>query len=150
MKELIAPALLIMATLSFTGQAQPANRVEQKIRQVNADEVAALLRNDVKTLDGLWSQDFVVTNPFNKFLKKQQVIDLAKTGMLSFSSYDRNIEYVRIYGDTAVVAGYERVVWADKMPNAGKTSQLRFTAVWMKQEERWLQVARHANIFEPQ
>jgi ketosteroid isomerase-like protein len=32
------------------------------------------------------------------------------------------------------------------MPNVGRTEQLRFTAVWMKQQDRWQQVARHANV----
>ena len=150
MKKLIAAAVLIIAVLSLSDQAQPRDRVEETIRQLNAQEVEALLRNDVKALEALWSKYFVVTNPFNKFVNKQQVIGMVKTGVLAFASYDRKIEYVQIYGDTAVVAGSETVVWAGKMPNAGKTSHLRFTGVWMKQNGRWLQVARHANIFEPQ
>jgi len=36
------------------------------------------------------------------------------------------------------------------MPNAGKTEHLRFTSVWMKQQRRWQQVARHANIVPQQ
>ncbi len=149
MKKLIVLALLMMATVPVADQAQARNRVEEIVRQLNSQEVAALLRNDVKALDGLWSKDFVVTNPFNKFLGKQQVIGLVEAGMLAFSSYDRKIEYFHIYGNMAVVAGNETVAWAGKMPNAGKTSHLRFTGIWMKQNGRWLQVARHANIFEP-
>jgi hypothetical protein len=45
-----------------------------------------------------------------------------------------------------IAAGSETVVWGGKMPNAGKTEHLRFTAVWMKQGGRWQEVARHANI----
>jgi hypothetical protein len=56
------------------------------------------------------------------------------------------VEYVRVYGDTVIVAGSETVNWAGRMPNAGKTDHLRFTAVWMKQNGRWQEVARHANI----
>jgi hypothetical protein len=33
----------------------------------------------------------------------------------------------------------------NKMPLAGQTTRLRFTA-WMKQGGRWQQVASHANI----
>jgi hypothetical protein len=61
-------------------------------------------------------------------------------------SFDRQIEYVRVYGDTVIVAGSETVLWSGKMPNAGKTEYLRFTGIWMKQNGRWQQVARHANI----
>jgi hypothetical protein len=51
-----------------------------------------------------------------------------------------------VYGDTVIVAGNETVLWGGKMPTAGKTERLRFTAVWMKQNGRWQEVARHANI----
>ena len=117
-----------------------------KPRSLNTQEVEALLHNDVKALGRLWSDDFVVTNPFNKFINKQQVLKLTESGNLAFTSYDRQIEYVRDYRDTVIVTGLETVVWAGKMPNAGQTSRLRFTGIWMKQNGRWQEVARHANI----
>ena len=121
-------------------------RVEKEIRQVNAAEVEGLLRNDTRALANIWSDDLVVTNPLNKFVSKQEVLKLIESGTLAFASYKRRIEYVHLYQDIAVVAGSETVVWAGKMPNAGKTSLLRFTGIWAKQNGRWQQVARHANI----
>jgi len=53
-------------------------------------------------------------------------------------------------GDIVIVAGGETVVWGGKMPNAGKTEQLRFTAGWMKQAGRRQEIARHANIVPAQ
>jgi len=85
-----------------------------------------------------------------KAIRKQQVVGMTESGNLAFASYDRELEYVRIYRDGAVVAGIETVVWAGKMPNAGQTSHLRFTAVWMKQSAGWQEIARHANIIVPQ
>ncbi len=61
-------------------------------------------------------------------------------------SYERRIEYAHVYGETVILAGSETVVWGGRMPIAGKAQQLRFTAVWMKQQGRWQEVARHANI----
>jgi hypothetical protein len=100
----------------------------------------------VATLKRLWSDDFVVTNPFNKFINKQQVVGMTESGALAFTSYDRQVEYVRVYGETAVVAGIETVVWAGKLPTAGQTSHFRFTGIWLKQGGRWQEVARHANV----
>ena len=94
----------------------------------------------------LWSNDLVVTNPFNKFVTKQQILGMVESGSLSIPTYDRRIEYVRSYGDTVIVAGSETVVWGGKMAIAGKTERLRFTGIWMKQQGRWQEVARHANI----
>lgn len=141
----LAPLLLLSAGPTL-GQSNQVPEIEREIRALNAREVDALLRNDVATLNGLWSNDFVVTNPFNKFIDKKQVVGMTASGNLAFTSYDRQIEYVRVYGDTAVVSGAETVAWAGKMPNAGTTSRLRFTAIWMKQDGRWQQIARHASM----
>ena len=75
---------------------------------------------------------------------------MVKSGFLVITSFDRQIEYLRIYGDIVIVAGGETVVWGRKMPNAGKTEYLRFTAVWMKQTGNWQEIARHANIVPSQ
>jgi hypothetical protein len=150
MKKAVALATLMTVAAVLVSGWTDKNSVEEEIRWLNAQEVEALLRNDVKTLERIWSDDLVVTNPLNKFVNKQQVVGLIVSGTLAFTSYDRQIEYVRVYRDTAVVAGSETVVWAGKMPNAGKTSHLRFTAVWMRQNGRWQQAARHANIMVQQ
>jgi hypothetical protein len=124
--------------------------IEQDVRKLNAEEVAAFLSNDPKSMARVWSDDFVVTNPLNKFVTKQQVLGMVKSGFLVITSYDRQIEYVRVYSDTVIVAGSETVVWGGKMPNAGRTEHLRFTAVWMKQQGRFQEVARHANVVPQQ
>jgi uncharacterized protein (TIGR02246 family) len=123
---------------------------EQEVRKLNAEEVEAFVHNDPKTMARLWADDFVVTNPLNKFVNKQQVLGMVESGFLAIPSFDRQIEYVRVYGDTVIVTGSETVRWGGKMPNAGKTVHLRFTGIWMKQNGRWQQVARHANIVLPQ
>lgn len=94
----------------------------------------------------LWSDDMVVTNPLNKFVTKQQVLGMVTSGFLVITAYDRRIEYTRVYGDMVIVAGSETVTWGGRMPNAGKSENLRFTAIWMKQQGRWQEIARHANI----
>ncbi len=119
---------------------------EQEVRRLNTEEVQAFLKNDPDAMARVWSDDMVVTNPLNKFVTKQQVLGMVKSGFLVIAVYDRRIEYVRVYGDTVIVAGSETVTWGGKMPNAGKAENLRFTAIWMKQQGRWQEVARHANI----
>jgi uncharacterized protein (TIGR02246 family) len=119
---------------------------DAEIRKLNAAEVQAFLDKDAKAMAALWSDDFVVTNPLNKFVTKMQVLKMVDSGFLIITAYDRQIEYLKLYGDTAIVAGNETVQWGGKMPNAGKTEHLRFTAIWMKQDGHWRQIARHANV----
>ncbi len=146
--SLASPA--IMGTLLASGHMAnpPAGKDNpaEEVRRLNAEEVEAFLHNDPKAIARLWSDDFVVTNPFNKFVNKQQVLGMVQSGVLVITSYDRQIEYIRVYGDTVIVAGSETVVWGGKMPNVGRTEHLRFTGIWMKQQGRWQEVARHANI----
>jgi len=140
---------LILVTTASAQQKTPSNTVgaaEEEVRRLNKAETDAFLQNDAKAMPRLWSDDFVVTNPLNKFVNKRQVLGMMASGFLVITSYDRRIEYLRDYGDTVIVAGSETVKWGGRMPNAGKSENLRFTAVWMRQNGRWQEVARHANI----
>jgi len=138
-----AGSALFIASAQVT---EKDKRAEEEVRQLNAEDVQAFLQKDPKTMARLWSDDFVVTNPLNRFVSKQKVLGMVESGFLVITSYDRQIEYVRVYGDTVILAGRETVVWGGGMPNAGKSEHLRFTGVWMRQGGRWQQVARHANV----
>jgi uncharacterized protein (TIGR02246 family) len=146
----IALALLLLTSRGVSVANTSSDNAEEGIRRLNAEEVDAFLKNDRAAMARLWSDDFVVTNPLNKFVTKEQILGMVDSGFLVITSFDRQIEYLRVYGDVVVVAGRETVVWGGRMPNAGKSENLRFTAVWMKQGGRWQQIARHANIVPPQ
>jgi ketosteroid isomerase-like protein len=140
--------VLMLAAVAICISAKTANQEnpEEEVRRLSDQEVQAFLRQDPQAMAQLWSDDMVVTNPLNKFVNKQDVLNMLRSGFLVITSYDRRIEYARAYGDTVILAGSESVVWGGKMPNAGKTEQLRFTAIWMNLNGRWQEVARHANI----
>jgi uncharacterized protein (TIGR02246 family) len=155
MRKIMLPLLLTIPAFFLQSQAAPVHstddrRAEEAVRGLNTEEVAAFLHKDPQAQARLWSDDFVVTNPLNKFATKQQVLGMMESGFLVITAYERQIEYVRVYGDSVIVAGNETVVWGGQMPNAGKTEHLRFTAVWMKQRGRWQEVARHANVIPQQ
>jgi len=155
MKTSIRLAALAVAPLFAVGHLAAAQNVngnhegggvEAEIRSLNAQEVSALLAHDTKTLAAIWSDDFVVTNPVNKLVTKQQVLAMMESGALVITALSRQIEYVHVYGDFVVVAGSETATFAGTLPLAGKTAALRFTNIWTRQAGRWRQVARHANI----
>ena len=140
-------ALTFIASAIATAQVSDnSGKVEQEIRNLNTQEVDAFLHQDPAMMERLWSDDMVVTNPLNKFVNKHQVLGMMRSGFLVITAYDRQVEYLRDYGEFVIVAGAEAVTWGGRMPNAGKTEHLRFTAVWMKQNGRWQEIARHANI----
>lgn len=144
-------SLLAFTAVSILMMAQspspsPDTQSEQQVRQASNEEVQAFLHKDPEAMARLWSNDLVVTNPLNKLVTKQQVLGMVQSGFLVITAYERRIEYAEVCGDIVILAGSETVVWGGKMPNAGKTEQLRFTAIWMKQQGHFQEVARHANI----
>jgi Domain of unknown function (DUF4440) len=143
-------ALALLTGMSLLGAAQTSSsantQAEQEVRRLSDQEVQAFVHKDPKTMRRLWSDDFVVTNPLNKLVTKRDVLGMVESGFLVITALDRRIEYTRTYGDTVILAGTEAATWGGRMPNAGKTEHLRFTAVWMKQQGRWQEVVRHANI----
>lgn len=143
-KFLLLPLILI--SLLAAGQIPTDAQSEEQVRVTSQQEVEAFLNKDSSVMARLWSDDMVVTNPLNKFVTKQQVMGMVQSGFLIITSYDRRVEYAHVYGDIVILAGSETVTWGGRMPNAGKTEQLRFTAIWMKQKGGWQEVARHANI----
>jgi|SRR5579872_4014234 len=143
----LSSAVALFASPQTTSStAGSEERAEEDVRRLNSQEVRGFLNKDSKALAGLWSDDLVVTNPLNKLVNKQQVLGMVESGFLLITSYERQIEYLRVYGATVIVAGSETLVWGGRMPNAGRTEHLRFTALWMRQGETWQEVARHANI----
>jgi ketosteroid isomerase-like protein len=138
------------ASRSEVSKTEEDKRAEEEVRALSVEEVQGFLNKDPKALNRLWSDDMVVTNPLNKFVTKQQVLGMVASGFLVIASFHRQIDYLRVYGDTVIVAGSETALWGGRMPNAGKTEHLRFTAIWMKQRGRWQEVARHANIVPQQ
>jgi hypothetical protein len=143
---IVAAAGLFVQCQGAPTRTEDPGRAEQEVRHLNTEEVDAFLKKDPRVLAQLWSDDFVVTNPLNRFVTRQQVLGMVESGVLVITSFDRQIEYVKVYGSTVIVAGSETCVFAGKLPFAGTTQHLRFTGVWMNQGGRWQQVARHANI----
>ena len=143
----IAPGF---ASAQTPSQKTAADRSADEVRLLSSEEVEAFVQKDSKAMARLWSDDFVETDPLNKFVNKREVLGMVESGILVITSYDRHVEYLRTFGDVVIVAGRETVIWGGKMPNAGKTEHLRFTGIWMKQGGRWQEIARHANIVPQQ
>ncbi|HWC17643.1 MAG TPA: nuclear transport factor 2 family protein [Terriglobales bacterium] len=98
----------IVAAQAVASPGDDGKHSDNEVRTLNEEEVQAFVHNDSKAMERLWSDDMVVTNPLNRFVTKQQVLGMVKSGFLAIPSYDRQIEYVRVYGDVVIVAGSEK------------------------------------------
>jgi len=119
---------------------------ERHLRKLNEEEVAAFLGGDCAALASLWAKEFVATNALHQLFSRRQLLDLIESRALAMTSFTRQIEYLRVQGDVAVIAGRETIGWGGQMPNKGMIDDLRFTAVWRKQAGVWRAIVRHASL----
>ena len=156
-KVILLIALVNLMALVALGQTTDRRTskdksIEEEIKRLTASEVDLLVRGDMAALERLYPDDFVVTNPFNQFINKQKVLERIRTNIIKYKSYEKQIEYLRVYGNTVLAVGSETVVPtadADR-PDAGQTVRRRFTEVWVKRKGEWQRVARHASNIMPQ
>jgi len=126
--------------------AQSPSADEQAVRAADNAGAVAVLKRDIPAMEKLWSEQFMVNAPNNAVTpNRAAVIELVKRGVISYTSFEQQIESVRIYGDTAVVMGSETVRPLSG-PLAGQTVQRRYTNIWRKEDGTWRAIARHANV----
>lgn len=145
---LVIPVLICTtAILVFAQNAKSRNEREAEIKKIDLAEADAILRNDAAAAEAFYAEDIVVNNPrYTVTDGKAALIALIKSGSIHYSSFVREIETIRFQGETAFVMGKETVKPDANAPGAGQTIQRRFTNVWMKSQDKWRLVARHANI----
>jgi len=143
---LLAAAVTILAPGVVSAQSvKQKAAIEQEIRKLDLAHAAAILRGDLAALDKLWTEDFIVNNPFNEIDKANRI----RSGAVTYSSFIREPEAITIHGNTVIVMGRETAVPKGDSPDAGKTIKRRYTNIWMKREGRWRLVARHASVICP-
>lgn len=143
---LIIVAVSAASLLTFgqaTGQRlRRNNTAEQEVRRLENERREAIRRNNVKALDRLMADDYVVTTVNGRVANKSDELALYTSGSRKTQSWDVDNLRVRIYGKLAVVTG--RAVVKDTLRGEGREFQFRFTHVWVRRQGRWQIVARHA------
>jgi hypothetical protein len=102
----------------------------------------AFLNADMRALDDLLADDYIVNSSLHKVLAKPLLMQLLETGRLRHLSFDSRIETMQRTGQTVVVMGGDRVVdGPDRV-----CSTRRFTNLWQLEDGRWRATARHAHV----
>ena len=125
---------------------------EATVRSLDNQARIAALKRDVPALERLWSDQLVVNAPNNQVVigKRAVLDDFVRTGIINFSSFERQIEFIRIDGDFATTMGLETVEPVTDSPasglKAGQRIQRRFTNIWKRDGGTWRLFIRHANV----
>ncbi len=133
--------------------AQGHRLIEEMVRALDDEERIAALRRDVPALERLWSEEFLLNAPNNRVIVgRDAVLDtFVRAGVINFSSFDREIEFVRVDGAFVIIMGLETVRPVSDSPGAGLVAgQLvtrRLTNIWKNEGGTWRLAVRHANVF---
>jgi hypothetical protein len=144
MKTILKFAILILLSASpAIAQTEPfksknQNEDEHEIRKLTRQWDQALVKRDVQFLDGVLSDEYVIST-----MAKSQYLELIKSSDIKYSSFDRDIYSLRLYGKTALVFGRVNVN-GQSSPNGWFSSTFRFMDVWVKANGRWRSVATNA------
>ena len=128
--------------IAFGQSDQERMAIEQEVNKLDLLHADAVLRGDQEAMNKYWTEDFIVTNPFNEIDQADRI----KKGIVTYSSFIRESEVIKVHENTVIVMGKEIVVPKGSSPDAGKTINRRYTNIWMKREGTWRLIARHANV----
>jgi hypothetical protein len=92
--------------------AEDRSRDEAAVRALDDQERIAALHRDVSALERLWSEEFIVNAPNNRIVAgRKSVLDtFVHAGIINFSTFERDIELVKVDGPFVIIMGLERLV----------------------------------------
>ena len=125
---------------------------EEEFKRLHAEEARIVISGDAAAWEKFYPEDHIVTNPFNQLLDKKGVLERVRSNIIKYKVYEKKMEYLCVYGDTAVIAGVETSLPTDdaNRPDAGRLTMRRFTETWIKREKQWRKVARHVSTIAAQ
>ena len=132
--------LLIAVVSPLLAQTKTAS-TEEVILQLTRDWLTAEERHDRATLQKIIADDFQGTAPRGDTVFKDDVIPMEGTQSGGLSLNPSELK-ARIFADTAIVTG-RGVLKSDEK------SELRFTVVFAKRNDRWQMVAGHLSGVPP-
>ncbi len=134
MKErLVVVALFVFSQVAVF--ASQDSKVEQALRKLDDQRIAALVQNDFPTLERIMTDDFTYTHSSGQVQTKVEFLDDFKSGKRIFKSLKQEDVLVRVYGNAALVTGRCTLTGT----NAGKDFVLpmRFTEVYANNNGQW-------------
>ena len=143
----LLPALVFCCLTQSPAQAptEDTAAVQQQITANNRAVGQAIGKGDFAALEKLWSPGMIVNSPGNSILTRAQVFQAMRDDKLKYTSVHIVPESFSVFGDIAVEMGHEDIVMANG-PAAGKPLQRRWTDIWQRTGDGWVQIARQATI----
>ena len=154
MKPTVIAAIVVLLGIEGRTETRPpgAPGAEEIVRSLDDQARVAVLKRDIPALERLWSEQLTVNAPNNQVVVGRRAVldDVVRRGITNFSSFERQVEFIRVEGDFAVIMGAEIVRPATDAPSsglvAGQVIHRRVTNIWKREGDTWRLFWRHANV----
>jgi ketosteroid isomerase-like protein len=121
------------------GGKSTAVSVEEKLKKLETDRAAAVVKADITTLEAQTADDYTLINANGQVMDKKQTLDAIKTGQVKLTSNELSDLKVRVYGDVAVIIG--KADAKGTLSGTEVNGPVMFTRVFVKKGGRWQSVA---------
>jgi len=111
-------------------------KVTERLLQLEKDFEDAVIKNDAEAISHLTADDWIVIDADGGLIKKEDFLELIKSGTLKHTVMNLQDPRVRIYGDAAVVTG--RATSGGTYMGNPFTTVERSSDVFVKIKERWV------------
>jgi hypothetical protein len=122
-------------------------RIAGALSAVDAIDKAAM-SDDPSAFAAFLAGDLAVNNPQNGVSVRGATAQRSAAGKISYSRYDRVIEYAGLRGDMVLLMGEEIVLPKGSETERPREMHRRFTDLWKLEGGRWKLSARQATIIE--
>ena len=136
-------AVALMRTHAVAQQNSGTESDSAVVARLVNDWAVALKTNDVKILERIMADDFVITNVDGSLNSKEQEIAPFRSSDLKFDTVSLQEVKITLYGTTAIVRGSG--FFTGKSKWGSFSSKERFTDVYLKRNGKWQVVSSHSS-----
>jgi ketosteroid isomerase-like protein len=127
---MLAAAILILGALPAPGAELPPD-LAQAVKEFDQAQV----HNDVRTLERLVADDYVLVNSNASVEDKRQYLADFNLPGFKIDPYVVEQPVQKVWGDAAVLGGLVHLSWTQDGQH--QTRRLRLASVWAKRDGRW-------------
>ena len=117
-----------------------AQRDRETLAALNRDFVASVQKGDVKRLDEIFADDFMVSTPDGSLLDKAEYLKLVAKPVTISGLVAEDVR-IRVLGDFAIIHARFNSRSAD-----GKQRRGRYTDNWARRDGTWVAVSAHYHL----
>ena len=139
---LIFLTVIMLFSVGQTSDSQ-SGAAEQEVRKLERAWLDAYEQHDVKAMNAIVADDFIITFPDGTKQTKPQIIDSIKTPRSPANPQKFYTEDVRarVYGETVILTG--RVISEFQRDGKSVKEQMLYTDTYVRRNGRWQVVASH-------